>query len=278
MLPAHGYPGLKKYQHLVGHFGGAWMRQKREFKNFPGAVLMTTNCIQEPQEEYKARIFTCGHVAWPGVTHIRNRDFTPVIESALAAAGFSETTPEVTTMTGFSHHTVLGVADKVVEGIKAGAIKHFFLIGGCDGAEVGRNYYTELAETIPNDCMILTLGCGKFRFNEMQLGDIGGIPRLLDMGQCNDAFSAIKVASALAEVFETDVNSLPLSLVVSWFEQKAVAVLLTLLHLGIKDIRLGPRLPAFVTPPVLNVLVEKFNIMPIGTVEKDLSAMLSPAS
>ncbi|RJP32556.1 MAG: hydroxylamine reductase [Candidatus Omnitrophota bacterium] len=275
MLPAHGYPHLKKYPHLVGHYGGAWMRQKKEFDEFPGAILMTTNCIQEPKPTYKNRIFTCGLVGWPGVVHIQNRDFTPVIEAALQAEGFSQDEAEKTTMVGFGHNAVLGVADKVIDAVKQGAIKHFFLIGGCDGAEVGRNYYTEMAETIPQDCVILTLGCGKFRVLDSDAaGDIGGIPRVLDMGQCNDSYSAIKVALALAEAFNTDVNSLPLSLIISWYEQKAVCVLLTLLYLGVKDIRLGPKLPAFVTPDVLKVLVEKFNIMPIGAVKDDLQAML----
>ncbi len=276
MLPAHGYPGLKKYKHLVGHYGGAWMRQKKEFDQFPGAILMTTNCLQEPKPTYKNRIFTCGLVGWPEVTHIQNRDFSPVIEAALAADGFSEDAVETTKMVGFGHNAVLGVADKVIDAVKQGAIKRFFLIGGCDGAEVGRNYYTDMADTIPDDCVILTLGCGKFRVLESDAGgDIGGIPRVLDMGQCNDSYSAIKVALALAEAFETDVNSLPLSLIISWYEQKAVCVLLTLLYLGVKNIRLGPKLPAFVTPDVLNVLVEKFNIMPINSVHEDLSAMLN---
>ena len=274
MLPAHGYPGLKKYKHLAGHYGGAWMKQRREFDNFPGAVLMTTNCIQEPKASYKDRIFTSGMVGWPGVPHIVDRDYTPVIEAALAADGFAEDGENFETIVGFGHGAVLGVADKVIDMVKRGAIRHFFLIGGCDGAETGRNYYTEMAEAIPKDCVILTLGCGKFRLNELELGDIEGIPRRLDMGQCNDSYSAIQVAVALANAFETDVNSLPLSLIVSWYEQKAVAVLLALLHLGIKNIRLGPKLPAFVTPTVLDVLVEKFNIMPIGTVEEDLKAML----
>lgn len=273
MLPAHGYPELKKYKHLVGHYGGAWMRQRKEFNEFPGAILMTTNCIQEPRESYKERIYTSGLVGWPGTTHIANRDFTPVIEAALKAEGFSEDSPKRYHTVGFSHHTVLGIADKVIDAVKQGAIKRFVLIGGCDGAEPGRNYYTDLAETMPKDWVVLTLGCGKFRVVDCDLGDIGGIPRLLDMGQCNDSFSAIRVAQALAGAFDTDVNSLPLSLVVSWYEQKAVCVLLALLWLNVKNIRLGPKLPAFVTPNVLNVLVEKFNIMPITTVEDDLRAM-----
>ena len=274
MLPAHGYPRLKAYKHLVGNYGGAWQDQAREFEAFPGAVLMTTNCIQKPRDSYKGRIFTCGLVAWPGVTHIADRDFSAVIESALAAPGLAEDEPEKTIMVGFGHEAVMSVAGTVIEAVKSGAIKHFFLIGGCDGAKSGRNYYTELAQAVPKDCVILTLACGKYRFNKLDFGDIGGIPRLLDMGQCNDAYSAVKIAQALAEAFECGVNDLPLSIVCSWYEQKAVAILLTLLHLGIKNIRLGPSLPAFVTPAVLDVLVENFNIMPITTPEEDLQAVL----
>jgi hydroxylamine reductase len=278
MLPAHGYPGLKKYAHLAGNYGGAWQDQKVEFAQFPGAILMTTNCIQEPQQNYKGRIFTSGLVGWPGVTHIANRDFSPVIEAALAAPGFAEDGSDKTILVGFGHNTVLGVADKVIEGVKSGAIRHFFLIGGCDGARSGRDYYTEFAESVPEDCMILTLACGKFRFNKLEFGTVAGLPRLLDIGQCNDAFSAIKIAVALAEAFKCGVNDLPLSLILSWYEQKAVAILLTLMHLGIRNIRLGPTLPAFVTPAVLKVLVDKFNIMPIGTPEKDLQSILGKAA
>jgi hydroxylamine reductase len=274
MLPCHGYPELKKYKHLVGNYGGAWQDQQKEFDEFPGAVLMTTNCIQKPRPSYMERIFTCGLVAWPGVEHIENRDFTPVIEAALAAPGFTEDAPEHTILVGFGHNAVLGVAPEVIGAVKAGKLRHFFLIGGCDGAKSGRNYYTEFAESVPQDCAILTLACGKFRFNKLNFGDIGGIPRLLDCGQCNDAYSAIKIAVALAEAFETDVNGLPLSLILSWYEQKAVCILLTLLHLGIKNIRLGPTLPAFVTPAVLQVLVDNFNIMPTTTAEADLKAIL----
>jgi len=274
MLPAHGYPKLKAHKHLVGNFGSAWQNQIEEFDTFPGAILMTTNCIQRPALGYKARIFTAGPVAWPEVAHIEERDFSPVIEAALAADGFTEDAEEAHTMVGFGHGAVLGVADKVIDAIKGGDIKHFFLIGGCDGEKQGRNYFNKMANAVPEDCMILTLGCGKYRFNKQDFGDIGGIPRMLDMGQCNDAYSAIRVAVALAEAFETDVNSLPLSLIVSWYEQKAVAILLTLLHLGIKDIRLGPSLPAFVSKAVLDVLVENFNIMPISTPEQDLQAIL----
>jgi hydroxylamine reductase len=276
MLPCLAYPSLKKYKHLVGNYGGAWQDQKKEFDAFPGAVLMTTNCIQKPAETYKARIFTSGLVAWPGVTHIAaEKDFTPVIEAALAAPGFAEDVEPAKFITvGFGRNAVLSVADKVIEAVKAGKIKHFFLVGGCDGAKAGRNYYTEFAQKVPSDCVVLTLACGKYRFNKLEFGDIGGIPRLLDIGQCNDAYSAIQIAVALAGAFNCGVNDLPLSMVLSWYEQKAVAILLTLLHLGIKNIRLGPSLPAFVTPPVLNVLVEKFNIAPISTPDADLKAIL----
>lgn len=277
MLPAHGYPGLKKYKHLVGNYGGAWQDQKVEFNKFPGAILMTTNCIQEPLDAYKARIFTCGHVGWPGVQHIANGDFSPVVQAALEAPGFAEDGPNKTILVGFGHNAVLSVADQVIAGVKSGAIKHFFLVGGCDGARTGRDYYTEFSESVPKDCVILTLACGKFRFNKMEFGTIGGIPRLLDIGQCNDAYSAIKIAVALSQAFGCGVNDLPLSLVLSWYEQKAVAILLTLLHLGIRNIRLGPTLPAFVTPAVLNVLVDKFNLMPIKTPEADLQAILGKA-
>ncbi len=275
MLPCLAYPGLKKYKHLAGNYGGAWQDQKKEFDAFPGAILMTTNCIQKPKESYKDRIFTCGLVAWPGVVHIGpDRDFTPVIEAALAAPGFAEDAPEQTITVGFGHNAVLGVADKVIAAVKSGAIRHFFLVGGCDGAKSGRNYYTEFAQKVPGDCVILTLACGKYRFNKLEFGDIGGIPRLLDAGQCNDAYSAIQIAVALAGAFDCGVNELPLSMIISWYEQKAVAILLTLLHLGIKNIRLGPTLPAFITPAVFQVLVDKFNIMPITTPEEDLKAIL----
>jgi len=235
---------------------------------------MTTNCIQKPRETYKGRIFTTGLVAWPGVTYVGGPDFSPVIEAALDAEGFSEDGPDKSIMVGFARDAVLGVAGKVIDAVKAGKIKHFFLIGGCDGAKSGRNYYTELAQAVPDDCVILTLACGKYRFNKLEFGDIEGIPRLLDIGQCNDAYSAIRIAIALAEAFETDVNSLPLSLILSWYEQKAVVILLTLLHLGIKNIRIGPSLPAFIAPPVLNTLVEGFGLTPITTPEADLAAVL----
>lgn len=274
MLPAHAYPELKKYAHLAGNYGGAWQDQAREFAAFPGAILMTTNCIQKPQENYKQRIFTTGLVAWPGVTHIPDHNYAPVIEAALAAPGFTEDGEDKTITVGFGHNAVLSVADKVIEAVKDGAIRHFFLIGGCDGAKSGRNYYTDLAQAVPDDCMILTLACGKYRFNKLEFGEIGGIPRLLDIGQCNDAYSAIKIAVALADAFECGVNDLPLSMVLSWYEQKAIAILLTLLHLGIKGIRIGPSLPAFITPPVLGILVEKFDLKAITSPEEDMKAIL----
>lgn len=274
MLPAHGYPQLKKYSHLYGHYGTAWQNQHREFANFPGAILMTTNCLQKPAESYKDAIFTSGVVGWPGVKHISNRDFTPVIEKALSMPGFTEDSDGKTVTVGFARNTLMSVADKVIEAVKNKAIRHFFLVAGCDGAKPGRNYYTEFVEKVPKDCVVLTLACGKFRFFDKDLGDIGGIPRLLDIGQCNDAYSAIQIALALSKAFNVGVNELPLSLVLSWYEQKAVAILLTLLYLGIKNIRLGPSLPAFVTPNVLDVLVKNFNIMPIKTVDEDLKAIL----
>jgi len=274
MLPTHGYPELKKYAHFYGHYGTAWQNQQKEFAEFPGAIVMTTNCIQKPKESYQGAIYTSGLVAWPGVTHIKNYDFTPAIEKSLAMEGFPEDTDKGSVMVGFGRNTVMSVADKVIAGVKDKAIRHFFLVAGCDGAKPGRNYYTEFVEKVPKDCMVLTLACGKFRFFDKQLGDIGGIPRLLDIGQCNDAYSAIQIASALANAFDCGVNDLPLSMVLSWYEQKAVAILLTLLYLNIQDIRLGPTLPAFITPNVLNVLVEKFNIKPISTPDEDLKAIL----
>ena len=274
MLPTHGYPGLKKYRHFYGHYGTAWQNQHREFSQFPGAIVMTTNCIQKPQESYKDNIFTTGLVGWPGVTHIEDKDFTPAIEKALEMPGFKEDAPSKEVTVGFARNAVLGVAEAVVNTVKDKKIRHFFLVGGCDGAKPGRSYYTEFVEKAPRDTLVLTLACGKFRFFDKDLGDIGGIPRLLDVGQCNDAYSAVQIAVALAEAFGVEVNELPLSLILSWYEQKAVAILLTLLHLGIKDIRLGPSLPAFVTPNVLKVLVDNFNIMPISTPEADLKAIL----
>jgi hydroxylamine reductase len=279
MLPALAYPELKQHPHLAGNYGGAWQDQAQEFDAFPGAILMTTNCIQKPRDSYKARIFTTGLVAWPDVAHIgADKDFTPVIEAALAADGFSADGPDQEIMIGFGHNSVLGVADKVIGAVKAGQIRHFFLVGGCDGAKSGRNYYTDFADSVPDDCVILTLACGKYRFNKHEFGDIGGIPRLLDIGQCNDAHSAVKIAVALAEAFECGVNELPLSLILSWYEQKAVAILLSLLHLGIKGIRIGPSLPAFITPAVLGVLVDKFELKPITTAEADLAAILGSAA
>ncbi|KUK42020.1 MAG: Hydroxylamine reductase [Thermovirga lienii] len=274
MLPAHGYPGLKKYPHLVGNYGSAWQNQQKEFDAFPGAILMTTNCIQKPRESYKDRIFTCGPVGWPGVLHISNRDFTPVIEKALSLPGFEKDEPEKSITVGFARNAVLSVAPKVIEAVKQGKIRHFFLIGGCDGAKPGRNYYTQLAQVVPQDCVILTLACGKYRFNKLDFGTVEGIPRLLDVGQCNDAYSAIQIALALSEAFGVGVNELPLSLILSWYEQKAVAILLTLLHLGIKNIRLGPSMPAFVKPAVYNILKDQFNLIPITTPQEDLKAIL----
>jgi len=280
MLPAHGYPGLKKYAHLYGNYGSAWQNQQKEFAQFPGAILMTTNCIQKPRDNYMDNIFTTGLVAWPGVTHIKadengHKDFTPVIERALALGGFAEDKDDVTITVGFGRNAVLSVADKVIDAVKAGQIKHFFLIGGCDGAKPGRNYYTEFAEKTPADTVMLTLACGKYRFNKGEYGAIGGIPRLLDVGQCNDAYSAIQIAVALSNAFGVGVNDLPLSFILSWYEQKAVVVLLTLLYLGIKNIKLGPTLPAFVSPGVLKVLVENFAIAPTTTVEEDMAACLA---
>ena len=274
MLPCHGYPELKKYEHFYGHYGTAWQNQKKEFAAFPGAILMTTNCIQKPKEDYMDNIFTTGLVGWPGVTHIAGKDFSAVIEKALEMPGFAEDTEGKSVMVGFARNAVLGVADKVIEAVKNKAIRHFFLVAGCDGAKPGRNYYTEFVEKAPQDSVILTLACGKFRFFDKDLGDIGGIPRLLDIGQCNDAHSAVQIAVALASAFDCGVNDLPLSMVLSWYEQKACAILLSLLHLGIKDIRLGPSLPAFVSPNVLDVLVKNFNIMPISTPDEDLKAIL----
>ena len=273
MLPAHGYPGLKKYKHLVGHFGTAWQNQQKEFDGVPAAFLFTTNCIQKPKESYFDRVFTCGLVAWPGVAHIPNRDFSPVIKKALALGGLTEKEGKTLT-TGFGHNAVMNVAGAIIDAVKNGAIKRFFLIGGCDGAKPGRNYYTELAANIPEDCVILTLACGKFRFNDRDFGSIGGIPRLVDIGQCNDAHSAVQIALALAKAFDCGVNELPLSLVLSWYEQKAVVILLSLLSLNIKGIRIGPSLPAFLSPNILDYLVKTFDLKPISTPEKDLAAML----
>ena len=275
MLPCHGYPELKKYPHFYGHFGTAWQNQQKEFPNFPGPILFTTNCIQKPLDSYKDRVFTNGLVGWPGVKHITDKDYSAVVKMALAMDGFTDAVDGGQVLVCFGRNAVLGVADKVIEAVKAKAIRHFFLVGGCDGAKPGRNYYTKFVEQVPKDCVVLTLACGKFRFFDMQLGDIGGIPRLLDVGQCNDAYSAIQIAVALAKAFDCGVNDLPLSMILSWYEQKAVAILLTLLYLGIKDIRLGPSLPAFVTPAVLQFLVDTFAIKPVSeTPEEDLKAIL----
>lgn len=277
MLPTHGYPALKKYPHFYGHYGTAWQNQQKEFAAFPGAVVMTTNCIQKPLDSYKGNIFTSGLVGWPGVAHIADHDFTPVIKRALELPGFTEDVTGKEVTVGFARNAVLGVADAVISAVKDRKIRHFFLVGGCDGARPGRNYYTEFVEKAPKDTVVLTLACGKFRFFDKELGDIGGIPRLMDIGQCNDAYSAVQIALALSKAFNIGVNELPLSLVLSWYEQKAVAILLTLLYLGIKDIRLGPTLPAFITPNVLDVLVKNFNIKPIAaTPEEDLEEILGP--
>ncbi|MBZ5791172.1 hydroxylamine reductase [Burkholderia contaminans] len=275
MLPAHAYPVLNAFPHLAGNYGGAWQDQQSDFAHFPGPILMTSNCIIEPMPQYRQRIFTTGPVGWPGVRHLEHHDFSTLIRAAQALPGFPATAPEEAITVGFGRHAVLGVADKVIDAVKAGQIRHFFLIGGCDGAAPGRNYYTEFAEQAPDDTVVMTLGCNKYRFNRHAFGDIGGIPRLLDLGQCNDSYSAIRIATALADAFECGVNDLPLSLVISWFEQKAAAVLLTLLALGLRNIRLGPTLPAFVTPGVLAVLVEQFGIQPIGDAGTDLAASLA---
>jgi len=278
MLPAHAYPKLRAYSHLAGNYGSAWQNQHAEFAAFPGPILMTSNCLIEPTPAYRNRIFTAGPVGWPGVRHIEGHDFTPVIQVAKAMPGYKEDSEEKSVTVGFGRHAVLGVADKVIEAVKGGDIRHFFLVGGCDGAAPGRNYYTDLAEQTPDDCVILTLGCGKYRFHEQDFGNIGGIPRLLDIGQCNDAYSAIQIASALAGAFDCEVNELPLSMMISWFEQKAVAVLLALLSLGIKGIHLGPTLPAFLTPTVLDILVKEFDIKPNGIAADDLAAALKQAA
>jgi hydroxylamine reductase len=274
MLPAHGYPKLKHYPHFYGHYGTAWQNQQREFPAFPGAILMTTNCLQKPLENYRGNIFTSGPVGWPGVRHIANRDFSPVIEKALTMPGFQADKEGKHVTVGYGRNAVLSVAGKITEAVKNGRIRRFLLVGGCDGAKPGRSYYTEFVENAPRDTVVLTLACGKFRFFDKDLGTIDEIPRLMDMGQCNDAYSAVKVAQALAEAFNVPINDLPLSLVLSWYEQKAVAVLLSLLYLGIKNIRIGPSLPAFITPNILKILVEKFNIMPITSPEEDLKAIM----
>ena len=281
MLPAHGYPELKKYPHLKGNFGTAWQNQQKEFAGLPAPVLFTTNCLMPPEASYADRVFTTAVVAYPEMTHIgEDKDFTPIIEKALELGGYTEDklftgiNGGSTVTTGFARGTVLGVADKVIDAVKAGAIRHFFLVAGCDGSRPGRNYYTEFVKQTPDDTVVLTLACGKYRFNDLDLGTIGGLPRLMDVGQCNDAYSAIQIAVSLADAFDCGVNDLPLSMVLSWYEQKAVCILLTLLHLGIRDIRLGPTLPAFISPNVLNYLVENFGIAPITTPEEDLEQIL----
>ena len=281
MLPAHAYPELKKYPHLKGNFGTAWQNQQKEFENIPAPVLFTTNCLMPPKASYADRVFTTSVVSYPELVHIgEEKDFTPVIEKALELGGYAVDRPFTginggsAVMTGFSHGAVLGVADQVIAAVKSGAIRHFFLVGGCDGARPGRNYYTEFVKQTPADTVVLTLACGKYRFNDLVLGTIGGLPRLMDVGQCNDAYGAVRIALALADAFGCGVNDLPLSLVLSWYEQKAVCILLTLLYLGIRNIRLGPTLPAFVSPGVLNYLVENFHIAPVTTPEEDLKTLL----
>lgn len=279
MLPAHGYPELNKYKHLVGNFGGAWQDQQKEFDGIPGCILMTTNCLQKPRESYKDRIFTTSIVGWPDIDHIveknGRKDFTQIIDKALKLGGFKEDEPEKKILVGFGHNAVLGVADKVIGAVQKGEIKHFFLIGGCDGARPGRNYYTEFAEKTPKDSVIMTLACGKYRFNKKDFGTVAGLPRLLDVGQCNDSYSAIRIALALADAFKCGVNDLPLTLILSWYEQKAVCILLTLLSLGIKNIYLGPTLPAFISPNVLQALIDKFDIKPISNnPDEDLQVIL----
>ncbi|GBG56962.1 hydroxylamine reductase [Sporomusaceae bacterium FL31] len=279
MLPAHGYPSLKKYPHLVGNYGSAWQNQQQEFDNLPGCVLMTTNCLMRPRETYKDRIFTTNVVGWEGVKNIKvsedgTKDFSEIIAKALALGGFTDNQEAQEILVGFGHHATLSHAGTIVNAVKAGQVNHFFLIGGCDGARPGRNYYTEFAQQVPQDCIILTLACGKYRFNKLDFGTVAGLPRLLDIGQCNDAYSAVRIATALADAFDTDVNSLPLSIVLSWYEQKAVADLLALLSLGIKGMLLGPSLPAFLSPNVLQYLVETFDIRPISTPEDDLKSLL----
>lgn len=279
MIPCHGYPELKKYKHLAGNFGGAWQDQQKEFDNIPGCILMTTNCLMKPRESYKDRIFTTSVVGWDGITHIGkdkdgNKDFSPIINKALELGGYSEDQEPKEILVGFGHHATLSNAETIVNAVKDGKIRHFFLIGGCDGARPGRNYYTQFAKSVPEDCVILTLACGKYRFNKLEFGEVAGLPRLLDVGQCNDAYSAVRIATALADAFETDVNGLPLSIILSWYEQKAVADLLALLSLGIKGIYLGPSLPAFLSPNVLQYLVDTFDLRPISTPEDDLKSCL----
>ena len=279
MLPCHGYPGLKKYKHLAGNFGGAWQEQQKQFDNLPGCILMTTNCLMRPRESYKDRIYTTNVVGWDGVKFIPRKengekDFSEIIAHAKALGGYPEDAPPHEILVGFGHHATLEHAEEIVAAVKAGKIRHFFLIGGCDGARPGRNYFTEFAKLVPQDCVILTLACGKYRFNKLDFGTVAGLPRLLDVGQCNDAYSAIKIATALADAFDTDVNCLPLSMIISWYEQKAVAVLLALLSLGIQNIYLGPELPAFFSPNVLQYLADTFQIHQISEPQDDIKTCL----
>lgn len=279
MIPSHGYPELKKYKHLVGNYGGAWQDQQKEFDGIPGCILMTTNCLMRPRETYKDRIFTTSVVGWDGVKYIPAdkdgyKDFTPIIEKALELGGFTESEEPHEILVGFGHHETLSHAEDIINAVKDGKIRHFFLIGGCDGARPGRNYYTEFAQKVPEDCVILTLACGKYRFNKLDFGEVAGLPRLLDVGQCNDAYSAVRIATALADAFDTDVNGLPLSIILSWYEQKAVADLLALLSLGIKGIFLGPTLPAFLSANVLQYLVDTFNLQQISQPDDDLKTCL----
>lgn len=279
MIPSHGYPGLKKYKHLVGNYGGAWQDQQKEFDGIPGCILMTTNCLMRPRETYKDRIFTTSVVGWDGVKYIPadkdgHKDFTEIIQKALELGGFKHSEEPHEILVGFGHHATLSHAEEIVNAVKSGEIRHFFLIGGCDGARPGRNYYTEFAKKVPENCVILTLACGKYRFNKLEFGEIAGLPRLLDVGQCNDAYSAVRIATALADAFNTDVNGLPLSIILSWYEQKAVADLLALLSLGVKGIFLGPSLPAFISPNVLQYLVDTFNLRQISEPDDDLKTCL----
>jgi hydroxylamine reductase len=275
MLPAHAYPKLKAFSHLIGNYGGAWQDQQSDFANFPGPILMTSNCLIEPKPQYRQRIFTTGPVGWPGVRHLKDHEFTELIKAARALPGFASSEPERSITIGFGGDAVLAQADKVIDAVKSGALTHFFVVGGCDGAAPGRNYYTEFAEGTPDNTIVMTLGCAKYRFNQHDFGSLNGIPRLLDIGQCNDSYSAIRIAMVLADAFGCSINDLPLSLVLSWFEQKAVAVFLALLALGVKNIRLGPTLPAFVTPAVLDVLVQRFGVKPIGSASTDLREILA---
>lgn len=279
MLPAHGYDGLKKYKHLVGNFGSAWQNQQKEFDDIPGCILMTTNCLMQPRESYKERIYSTSVVGWEGIKHIKAdedgyKDFSEIINKALELGGYDEDEEYKEILVGFGHKTTLSNAEKIVSAVNDGNIKHFFVIGGCDGARPGRNYYTDFAKLVPKDCIILTLACGKYRFNKLEFGEVAGLPRLLDIGQCNDLYSAVKIATSLADAFDTNVNSLPLSIILSWYEQKAVADLLALLALGIRGIYLGPSLPAFLSPNVLQYLVDNFDLKPISTPDEDLKSCL----